>query len=361
MKIIKYLFLLLILAAFASVVYIATEKSAYTITKSKTINSQKTTIFDYVNEYKNYENWNYFLTEKSPNTILFSKKTSGVDSFIKWNSENGEGSLKTIFVKDKDSIVQELNFEGSKSIISWGFKSINGKTEVRCKIVGQLPFFEKIIAITKGGVATIVKEQHDKNLAQLDRSLDYEINTYSILVDGVFTKNGGYYMQQTINSKDSNIYKNIKIMLPNLVSFFSKNKVAINGNPFVIYNTIDEERVTTNFSLCIPIKEEIYTSSESDIIGGKLDSFLALKTTITGDYSHWNEGIKKAKQYLSKNNLTENKSKPTLYVFVKRFEQEKRPSKWITTIYIPIYPKSRNNQLTAVSSDTISKKIIIPN
>lgn len=361
MKIIKYLFLLLVLATFASLVYIATEKSAYTLTNIKTINSSKTTVFDYVNEYKNYENWNYFLTEKSPSAIQFSAKTYGVGSFIKWDSDNGTSSMKTIFVKDKDSIVQELNYEGSKSTISWGFKSINGKTEVSCKIEGQLPFIEKIIAITKGGVATISKEQHDKNLAQLDRSLDYEINTYSVLVNGVFNKIGGYYMHQTINSKDSTIHKNIKIMLPNLFSFFSKNKVAINGNPFVIYNAVDDERATTNFSLCIPVREEIYTSSESDIIGGKLDTFLALKTTITGDYSHWNEGIKKAKQYLSKNNLTENKSKPTLYVFVKRFEQEKRPSKWITTVYIPIYPKSRNNQIIEATKDTLSEKIIPTN
>jgi len=59
-------------------------------------------------------------------------------------------------------------------------------------------------------------------LANLDKTLDYEINTYNIKVNGIVQKFGGFYLQQTINSKISNVSKNLRIMIPKMINFSKK-------------------------------------------------------------------------------------------------------------------------------------------
>ena len=70
------------------------------------------------------------------------------------------------------------------------------------------------------------------------------------------------------------------------MSFCEKNDIATNGKPFIIYHTYDTANGLAKISICLPIKKEIFTSAGSDIAGGKLDGFEAVKTTLTGDYSH---------------------------------------------------------------------------
>ena len=53
----------------------------------------------------------------------------------------------------------------------------------------------------------------------------------------------------------------------------------------------------TKISICVPIKNEIFTSEGSDILSGKLEPFEAVKTTLTGDYSHSKKALDKTMQY----------------------------------------------------------------
>ena len=52
------------------------------------------------------------------------------------------------------------------------------------------------------------------------------------------------------------------------------------------------------------------------------------------------EAKNKAIAYLQKNNLRPNNSKETIEVYSKTKIDIKNPSKWITELYIPIYPNT---------------------
>ena len=52
MKILKYIFLLIILLSVGGSVFIATQKSDFKTEKSKVINSPKSAVFNYVNDLK---------------------------------------------------------------------------------------------------------------------------------------------------------------------------------------------------------------------------------------------------------------------------------------------------------------------
>jgi hypothetical protein len=55
MRILKYLFLLFLLALFATTVYIATIKGDFEVERSIIIKSPRTTVFNYVNDFRNWE------------------------------------------------------------------------------------------------------------------------------------------------------------------------------------------------------------------------------------------------------------------------------------------------------------------
>jgi effector-binding domain-containing protein len=339
MKIIKYLLLLILLAIIGLVVFVATQKSDFEISNTKLIHSPKSVVYNYVSEFKNWENWNAWTISDKETTFSYPERTIGTGGSFSWSGNEGNGTMRTIFSKENDSISHKMIFNNSESMVSWKLKDTLGGTKVTLKSKGEMSFMFKIYALINGGLEKMLSERNAKSLINLDRSLDYEINNYSIKVNGLASIPGGFYMQQTINSKIVNLERNVKIMLPKLTNFFKKNKVFIYGKPFVLYHAYDIKNGITNFSVCFPIKDEIFTSTGSDITSGTLVPFQAIKTTLTGDYSHLQEAWEKTEQFIRKNNFEKLNATPIIEIYKIGVDEEKRPSKWITEIYIAVKSK----------------------
>ena len=360
MRILKYLFLLFLLAFVALSVFVATQKGDYYIVRSIIIKSPKTVVFNYVNDYRNWENWVSWKENDSNVIYNYPQNTIGFGSSYSWYGEEGNGNIKTIFVKTNDSLVQAMRYDESPSKVFWSFKDTLSGTKVTWRTKGSMPFMDKIYAVLKGGPEKVIGIRYEKSLLNLDKRLDYEIKTYTIEVNGVVTKTSTFYLQKTISSKISNLSKNLKIMLPNLLDFCKKNNIATNGKPFVIYHSFDEKKDFTKFSACIPVKEEIFTSIGSDLTGGKLESFQAVKTTLTGDYSHTREAWNQTKAYITKNKLIRSAAGPIMEIYTKGISQEKSPSKWVTHLYIAVNPKNSPSKIfrpIILDSTAITKPI----
>lgn len=340
MRILKYLFLLLILFFIGLTVFVTTQKGEYDIIRSKVIKTPRATVYNYINEFRNWETFASWIQEDVEIKLKYTKITSGKAAFYSWEGNEGDGNVKTIDVKENESITQQMVFNDSPSEVFWTFKDTLGATKVSWRAKGKMTAMMKISAFFKGGVNSVIGTIYDKSLTILDRTLDYEINTYTIKVNGIVNHPKSFYINQTINSYEKNVVKNIKILIPNMIHFFKKNKMVMNGKPFVIYNETGQSNDIVNFSVCIPTKDSIYIMPGSDVNSGKTEAMTALKTTLIGDYSHLKEMKKKAIAYLQKNNLKQNNSNKTLEVYSKTKLDIKNPSKWITELYIPIYPKA---------------------
>lgn len=339
MKILKYIFLLILLGLFATSIYVATQKGNFDIERSRIIKSPKTTVFNYVNDYRNWENFGSWKTDDPAMQFNYPGNTIGKGGGYSWKSSDGSGNIKTISVKNNESITQKMSYNGSPSDVYWTFKDTVGGTKVTWHSKGTMSFGFKIYTVFKGGADKVIGGMYERSLANLDKSLNYEMNTYTIKVNGLVKKLGAFYLQQRITSKISNAPMNIRIMLPKLINFFKKNKMVMYGKPFVIYHTYDLSKGLTDMSVCIPVDHEIFTSAGSDITSGKFDSFQAVKTTLTGDYSHSKEAWDKTFEYISKNNLIKGQG-PYIEMYTVNMEQEKHPSKWVTEIYIPATAKN---------------------
>ncbi|MFV5689430.1 SRPBCC family protein [Flavobacterium sp. ZT3R25] len=336
MRILKYIFLLLLLSLIALSIFIATQKGDFTVERSKVINSPKPAIFNYVNDFKNWEDFGSWATEDPEIKIIYPQHTIGKGGYYSWEGKDGNGDMKTIFVKENDSISQKMNYNGTSSDVFWSFKDTIGGTKVTWRTKGKMSFLFKIYTAFNGGVEKIIGGMYEKSLANLYKTLDYEINTYSVKVDGLVKKPETFYLHQTFTSKISNVPKNFKIVAPKIITFCKKNNLVITGKPFILYHTYDQINGLAKISICVPIKNQIFTSEGSDLYSGKLEAFEAVKTTLTGDYFHRDKALDKTTQYLNANRLASDVAFSHLETYLMGKTEIKNPSKWVTEIYYPI-------------------------
>jgi hypothetical protein len=339
MRIIKYLFLLILLSFVALSIFVATQKGEFTVQRSHIINSPKSNVFIFVNDYKNWQDFSSWIVEDPEIKIRLPEKTIGTGASYSWEGEKAIGNLQTTAVKENESISQKMNYNGDLFSVLLTFKDTVGGTKVTWKTTGKMSFAMKITAALNGGIDNIVGALHEKSLANLDKTLVYEMNTHKVEVKGIVKKLETFYLYQTFTTKISNITKNAQIVFPKIILFCEQNNIELNGKPFTIYHTYDVGKGLSRLSFCIPIKEQILTSSGSDILSDKLETFEAIKTTLTGDYSHLKKAMNKTTEYCKTNKI----SIDTKFSYIENYTisatEIKNPSKWITDIYLPIKPK----------------------
>ncbi|MFY0482928.1 SRPBCC family protein [Flavobacterium sp. PLA-1-15] len=336
MRILKYIFLLLLLAIIGISVYVATQKGDFVIEQSTVIKVPKEIVFNYVNDYRNWEEWGSWKEDDASMEFVYPDNTVGQGAFYSWKGSNGEGKMTTTFVKQNDSIAQKATSDSNEYASNITFKDTVGGTKVTWRSEGSVDFMSKVYATFSGGVNKMMNNMYERSLNNLKQVITKEINTFNVTVNGVVQKPATFYIKQTTTTKLKDMHSRLNPMLQKMIAFFKNNSISMNGKPFVIYESVDTQAGTITFSVCGPLKEEIYVTPGSDIIVGKLEAFSALKTTLTGDYSHRDEAIKKAKDHLSKNNIQQNTALKYIEVYVQTASEVKSPSKWVTEILIPV-------------------------
>ena len=339
MRILKYVFLLILLAFIGVTVYVATQKGDFEVTKSSIVKTQRTTVFDYVNDYKNWETFGSWMHKDAVIKFNYAPKTIGRGAKFSWKNGSDYGDIATVFVKEDDSIAQKANFNGTRATVYWTFKDTINKTKITIHINGKMDVMTKIATFFKGGINSILTDIFEKSLRNLDKTLEYEMKTYSIKVDGIVQRASGFCLKQTVSCQIKSVPKNIKIMMPKMIHFFQKNKIAMAGKPFVQYDKYDVENDIAIISVCIPVGQNISISPGSDVSSSEITAFTCVKTTLTGDYSHSKEAWAKAKIYIADKGLKENFAGFYTEVYIKTIDDIKQPSKWLTEIYIPVFPK----------------------
>lgn len=339
MRILKYIFLLILLALVGITVYVATQKGDFEVSISSVIKTPRTTVFDYVNDFKNWETFGSWMKKDNELKFDYNSKTIGAGAKCTWVSSSDEGDIKTFFVKENDSISQKVNFNGTTATLTWKFKDTIGGTKVTVHSKGKMDIITKIAAFFKGGVSSILEDTYEKTLRNLNKTLNYEMKTYTIKVNGIVQRNSDFCLKQTVSCHIKSVSKNIKIMMSRMVHFSKKNKIALAGKPFVMYDRYDIPNDIATISVCIPVSQQIFISPESDVASGEIIAFTCLKTTLIGDYSHTKEAWSKALKYIEDNGLKQNYAGNYSEVYIKTIDDIKQPSKWITEIYIPVFPK----------------------
>lgn len=313
MRILKYLFLLFLLLSTAFVVFVTTQPGDYKIMRKKEINISKDVLYHFISDTTSLNDW-------SP-----------------W--EKDEISLVNKNLSSTDSIAHTIILNEEKTSSLFHFQKTNKGTIVTWEVNGKLDLKLKILSVLKGGATNVVGSELEKGLANIDHYLVNEISNYTIKINGLVTKNNTNYIQQEATCAVADFQKKSKAMLQNMVAFVTKNDIKITGLPFVIYKTKKTSDNKTVFAMCVPVEEEILTTEGSEISGGHFDSFLAVKATLNGDYSHNEKAWKEARKYMNKSKLSEDLIGKPIEIYKVSLPKERKPSKWVTEIYIPVQRK----------------------
>ncbi len=362
MRILKYLFLLLLLSLVALTIFVATQKGEFEVERSSIINSPRATVYSYVSDTKNWKEWNSWAVEDSLISITNYKNTikePGIQ--LTWEGQEGSGDVENVDHKLNSSINQKMNFNGNSSEVIMLFKDSLKGTKITWKATVKLGFINKIKSTFNGFFENEITTMFQKSLVNLDRKLDYEVNHYNVKLDGVTIKPACFYLEQTFNSEISKVRKNATIVFTKITTFCKQNKIAISGKPFIIYHNYDTENQITKISICIPIKQEIFISEGSEIMSKKMISYPVVKTTLTGDYTHTDKAYEKAIDFINEKRYIRNTLFSHFEVFVTDKSKTNSPSKWITELYIPVHPKGISKSLVPVqetSQDSISANSI---
>lgn len=356
MKILKYLFLLALLSLVSLTVFVATQKGDFSIERSKVINSPKATVFNYVNDFRNFEDFESWSVEDPAIKMTFANNTIGNGASYSWEGTEGNGQAFTIDTKDGENIHQKMNFDGTEADVNWIFKdTLGGKTKVTWKATGRMSFLFKIYTALNGGSDNVIGTIYEKSLVNIDKNLDFETKTYAIKVNGVIKKQETPYIRQTFTSEIQKVNKNARAVIPKLIHFSETNGLAASGKPFIIYHTYDTAKGLARISICLPINKQISISSGSDISSGKLNNFEGVKTTLNGDYSHINEAIQKTTAFINKEKITPDLSWSHLEILSVSKLDVKSPSKLVTEIYFPTQPKPAEVVAEPVSTTPVYK------
>jgi nucleoside-triphosphatase THEP1 len=346
MKIFKYLTLLFLLFLLAFVVFVATQPATYQITKQKEINSPSAIVFDYVTDFSNWSDWQQFNKDEDLN-FTTSANTIGEKAFVIWNTKN---KIATTFAQN-DSIVQDYIQGTNKQTLHWKFNKTKTGTLALVTIKGDLTFKEKIYSVLNGGITSYVGPQIEKSLQKINNFLVDEIGTFDIKVQGLVNRPETVFIEQKDSCLVKDFPKKSKSLLKTMKTFIKNNAIETLGEPFVIfYNSPNGNMM--KYSMCVPVKDEILTTPESDIQGNSFESFLAVKTVLKGDYSHMKKAWSKARNYIAENKFSEDKSLIYMGIYKKSLPEVSEPSKWETEIYIPIVKKKTAPKRKIVKDST---------
>lgn len=345
MKIAKYIILLLLLFGVAFTVFIATQPSSFTISKTKNLATSKENIYKYIS---NYNNWNEWYPDLLNDSTLIATVNNN-NTAINWLPSTSISTTK-LFVSD--SIYQIKKTANTEQQYIWSFNTKKDSVTINWKVKGELSFKEKLMVLLKGGVDEIFGEDLSKGLENIEKSLTEGYSKHEIKINGFATKHGTNYIQIKDSCAIKDFEKIRKKNLLELLNFTKENKIDAKGSSFTIFKDWNEKDNFTSFAICVPIDFEIVTTSNPKIQGGKLEPFLALKTTLNGSLDYRKDAWDQSFDYILKNKYTQNET--GTYIEVYKVVNATKPSDLRTEIYIPV------RKLVVQQASTLNDSIETP-
>lgn len=341
MKILKYLFFLLLIVFIGGAIYFATKDGNYDIQESTIVEAPIELVFDKVNEYKTWENWGPWKKEDPTMVFNYSDKTTGEGASYSWNGEEGDGSMRTIQVVPNQLIRQELTLQTPagerKPDVYWEFKEVEGGTQVTWGVRGEHQLMDKAyFTLTSTDFEKQMRDMYAAGLSGLKQSVLDDMEVYAVEVNGLTQYSGGFYMYTTAAVNQSALSDKMATMFGTVMQFMNSNNIPQAGMPMTIYNEMDNQNGSFIISCAIPVSSRIITPADSDVLCGFMPAQTAIKTTLRGDYKNLGEAWGKAEAYIAKNNYTKSDDGVPFELYVTDPGEYPNPANWITEIFIPV-------------------------
>ena len=189
-------------------------------------------------------------------------------------------------------------------------------------------------------------------LENLNKALNFEINTFSIKTVGIVAIDSSFCIQKTILCEEKNLRKNISILLPNLLSFFERNGLQQQEAPHASYFTTNESKKIVKLTIGVHVSDSIKLSPNSyyQFVGNKNSK--AVKTILKGDFSHLQTAKDSLFAYTDKNKIVLKYPVEIIEKYIVSKKDTKKQSEWITEIMVSVLEKPKYKRVKRPEGDT---------
>jgi len=169
MKILKYLFFLLLVVLIGGAIYVTLQPNSYDIKRTKLIKAPASVVFNNINDFKNWESWGPWHDDDATIVNTYPEQTSGVGGSNSWTSDQGQGNMKTVALVENESLNQKIQFgDYEPSDMYWFFEESEEGTNVTWGMkADETPFMFKFAAAMSGGMDNMFGPMLDKGLENI--------------------------------------------------------------------------------------------------------------------------------------------------------------------------------------------------
>lgn len=346
MKILKYLFFLLLIIVIGGAIYFGTQESNYDVSDTKVMNAPAKVVYDKVNNLRSWESWGPWKAEDSTMVFTYPEQTVGEGASYSWTGMMG-GSIETTKTDPNKEILMDLTLNTPAGDrfpkVYWNFEETPQGTNVTWGMKGEHTFMDKVYyGLTGNDFDAQMHDMNMKGLNNIDSEVQEDMKRYEVNVIGMTDYGGGYYLYKSASARMSDISMKMGENYGAIMGFMQQANIQQSGMPFTIYNEMDVNQGNVIFTSAIPVKERIAITS-GDILCGFMEPTTAVKTVLKGNYTNLGAAYAEAEAYVEKELLLKVPNAKMFEVYANDPGMFPNPADWLTEIYIPVYKDLRNN------------------
>jgi len=330
MKLIKVIlsilaaFLLLwIIVAFFSPKYIGVKESII-------IEQSSNTIFNQVNDLKNWSNWDEWNRRDSLMIKKYSAVSKGENASISWESEEGNGTQKIIESNSYEKIRLLLSLEDwDDNFSNWEFEEL-GEFETKVTWTfedAELSFFLRPMGFSFNNS---IRDDYQKSLANLKFYCENQAQQNKKLKPIIVQTEAFNYVGKHIATSFEDIGPQMGKSYGELLKICSDNKWNILGMPF----SINYDSESEYFEFDVAFKIDKMVTAPIGFISGVIPAGETVSISHFGLYENLPASYSVIENWIVKNGYIRNGRSYEVYITDPGSEPDS--SKWETQIFYPV-------------------------
>lgn len=342
MRILKYLFLLVVLTLVSLTVYIATLENKYHVSRSIVVNQPQELVFDYVHDLNN---WAEILPSRifDTTTVSFVRDKMGTTTQMDWISSNVKKSVQNLKSFKTDSLQQRIVLQQEDLAgFSWHFGTKNKnpkKTEIKVEIEGQVSFQDKIEFFLKGGAQAKYDDILYDMIHNIKNNVERNFTDYKITAIGEYNFKPTYTVKVRNVSTPKSMKEDVALAVSQLEDYIKSVQGKAAGNARIDFVEKKADRI--EYFVSIPTSKKLNQSMGDDIKIDSTKAVLTYKSELKGNYIFINKNNNTAYNDLVKAGYNRQPNAPYFEVWNRKAIKSKQATNWIFESHYPIYPKAK--------------------
>lgn len=336
MKILKYILIAVLVIAALFLIASAFMPAKMSTKRTIVINAPAPSVFEEVNEYKNWDKWSPWYALEPTMEQTYSEPSAGQGAWTRWKGkEMGEGKQTIVESRPNEYIKTLLEFDDmdSKNYSDFTFRDSAGATIVEWGFDGaEMPFYMRCMNLMMKGM---LDKEFDNGLANLKKlcesksaeapKVSYEVHETD-MTDRVY-----------IAKRDSLTFDKISEFystnLPAIFEAVGKAKLEPAGAPSGLFFSWDEANKSALMAAAIPVKGDAKTTVkgfETIVVPAGKNLHIAYM----GSYEKSADAHYAMDAYIKEKNMEQ--LMPVIEEYVTDPMHEPDTNKWLTNIYYPV-------------------------